>query len=513
MYLENTKLKTPGVFSFYGIHCDNIKISGVEIRSFGCTNGDGLDFDGSRNVRISDCILETGDDSISLKTLDPAYPCENFVISNCIMKSRWAALRIGPESSADMRNCSVTNCVFQDCNDGLKIQTNSGGIFEDFNFSNITMRNVRRPVLMTQNYFRMGSKDPGIRPVASLIRRVHIDGITAYMPQENPKHEAYMVFTGMPAKSIQDISLNNLNIVFYGGGTEEEARRVKIPELLDYTEYYFEARYFLGSLPAAGIYLRHINGFKMTNSFLRVENADARPLVFANHLQNARFAGISGSGPAAALIRTALCENTIFRDCDLNGSPADYPASTGSRLDEEIVSYTGEALEVEAEMAAWAADTDAAECSRLYRRLPPETFSAEASESAGYSVRFNTQLDLPGEAEPAKFRTWLYFPAVRGNIQVNVDGRIIGTHRVPPEYQRRYSWALDLTAYLADRNLNLTIDAEMPGLPERQDGLKRREGKGKWFGLLLPPEIGREDGGNRETEGRVSLVPDIFGTL
>jgi polygalacturonase len=214
MYLENIKIKEPSVFSFYGIHCDNIRICGVEIRSFGCTNGDGLDFDGSRNVRISDCILETGDDSISLKTLDPAYPCENFVISNCIMRSRWAAVRIGPESSADMRNCCVTNCVFQDCEDGLKIQTNSGGIFEDFSFSNITMRDVRRPVLMTQNYFRMGSKDSGIRPTSGIIRRVHIDGITAHMPHKNPMREAYMVLTGMTDKSIQDVSLNNLKIVF-----------------------------------------------------------------------------------------------------------------------------------------------------------------------------------------------------------------------------------------------------------------------------------------------------------
>jgi hypothetical protein len=485
----------------------------VEIRSFGSTNGDGIVFDGSRKVRISVCILETGDDSISLKTLDPAYPCENFVISNCIMRSRWAAVRLGPESSADMRDCSVTNCVFQDCNDGLKIQTNSGGIFEDLTFSNITMRDVRRPILMTQNYFRMGSKDPGIRPVSGMIRRVHIDGITAYMPHKNPKHEAYMVLTGMPGKSIQDISINNLNMLFYGGGGAEEARRVKIPELLDYTEYYFEARYFLGSLPAAGIFLRHIEGFKMSNSFLRVENADARPLVFANHLQNARFAGISGLGPAAALIRTALCENTIFRDCDFNGRPAGYPESAVRGLDEEIASYTRDALETEAEMAAWAADTDAAECSRLCRKLPPETFRAEAAETAGYAVRFSTKLNLPEAAETVKSRTWLYFPALRGNIRVSLDGRIIGTREVPPEYQRRYSWALDLTAHLAGGELNLSIEAEMPGLPERQDGLKSREGNGRWFGLLLPPEIGRDDGGNRETEGRVSPSPDIFGAL
>jgi hypothetical protein len=333
------------------------------------------------------------------------------------------------------------------------------------------------------------------------------------MPHENPKYEAYMVFTGMPDKSIQNITLNNLKVVFYGGGTEAEARRVTVPELLDYTEYYFEARYFLGSLPAAGIYLRHIDGFTMTNSFLNVVHADARPFIFANHLQNVRFTSVSGSGPAAALIKTACCENVIFRDCDCNGSPVDYPAGSDSGLDKKIAAYTGEALAVEAEMAAWAADTDAAECSRLYHTLLPETFTAEGPETAGYAVRFSTTLKLPEDAASAKSRTWLYFPAVRGDLQVTVNGKIIGTHKVPPEYQRRYSWAVDITPYADGGELKLAIDVDMPGLPEKQDGLKYRVGNGKWHGMLLPPEIGREDGGNRETAGRVSPTPDIFGHL
>jgi hypothetical protein len=345
-----------------------------------------------------------------------------------------------------------------------------------------------------------------------MIRRVHIDGITAFMPHENPKYEAYIVLTGMTDKSLQDIGLDNLKIVFYGGGNEEEARRAAVPELLDYTEYYFEARYFLGSLPAAGIYLRHLDGFKMTNALLRVENADARPFIFANHLQNARFHGVSGFGPAAALIKTALCENVVFRDCDLNGGPVDYPASTDGALDKALAAYTEEALQVAAEMAAWAADTDAAECSRLYRKLTSETFRVEASKTAGYSVRFRAALNLKGAGGSAKARLWLYFPAVRGNIQVSAGDRIIGTRRIPPEYRRRYSWALDITAQAAGE-LELAIDAEMPGPPEKQDGLKSRDGTGPWFGLLLPPEIGIEDGGNRETGGRVSPPPDIFGFL
>jgi hypothetical protein len=164
-------------------------------------------------------------------------------------------------------------------------------------------------------------------------------------------------------------------------------------------------------------------------------------------------------------------------------------------------------------MAAWAADTDAAECSRLYRRLPPETFRAEASESAGYTVRFSAKLNFSGSAGIEKSRVWLYFPAVRGDIQVRVQQKTIGIRAVPREYHRRYSWALDLGPCLTKDELDLSIDAQMPGLPEQRDGLKSRNENGVWYGLLLPPEIGVEDGGTRETANRVSPPPEIFGFL
>jgi hypothetical protein len=108
---------------------------------------------------------------------------------------------------------------------------------------------------------------------------------------------------------------------------------------------------------------------------------------------------------------------------------------------------------------------------------------------------------------------WLYFPAVRGDAQVSAGGKIIGVHKLPEDYQRKYSWAVEIPSWAVCGETEIRIDADMPGLPEKQDDFKRRGRNGKWFGLLLPPEIGIEDGGTRETPGRVSPPPDIFGPL
>jgi hypothetical protein len=504
MYLEDIRLKDPGVYAFYGIHCDGIDINNVEVRSWDCGNGDGLDFDGSRNVRITNCFLETGDDSISPKSLDPAYPCENFVISNCIMRSRWAAIRIGPESSADMRNITVTNCVFEDCNDGLKIQTCSGGVFEDLVFSGLTMRNVRRPVLMTLNYFRFGSKDPEIRPKGSVIRRVVIDGVTAFMPRENPLEQAYIVVSGMPQSPIRDISLNNLKVNFYGGGGAAEAERICVPELLDYTERYFEPRFFMGSLPAAGLYLRHIEGLQINNCAFTVENADVRPVIFGCDIPGASLVNVSGRGPAAALIWTALSGELIRRGCRFNNAAADEIPCTGEDRNAALAAYGDTVCGLEAVMDAWAAATDQAEACRLYRRFLPEDFVPRAGAS-GDTVIFPAKFSVTETGS----RIWLYFPMARGDMEVRADGKVLGSHRLPADYQRRYSWALDMGLSQGDGEHTLEIEITMPGLPEK--GLCIRGPDGKLYGLVFPPEIGVEDGGGRFAPGRVSPPPDIFG--
>ena len=80
---------------------------------------DGIDVDSCKDVRIDGCNINTGDDSISLKSgrgLDGARlakPCENILITNCTLSdSNFARIGIGSETSGGVRNVRIENCHF-----------------------------------------------------------------------------------------------------------------------------------------------------------------------------------------------------------------------------------------------------------------------------------------------------------------------------------------------------------------------------------------------------------------
>jgi len=96
--VRDVTLIRPASFTSLFVGCRDLLFDGVRVRSRDTGNGDGLDFDGCERVRIANCDLDTGDDTIGLKSMIPDRPVQDFVITNCLLSSTWAAIRIGPES-------------------------------------------------------------------------------------------------------------------------------------------------------------------------------------------------------------------------------------------------------------------------------------------------------------------------------------------------------------------------------------------------------------------------------
>jgi hypothetical protein len=112
--------------------CDNVRIHAITIRNnlFG-PNTDGLDINGCRDVRISDCDLTCGDDAIILKSMSDARACERVAISNCILASNCAAIGLGAETSHAIRDVSVTGCVVRQALRAIQIEMWDPGIIEN----------------------------------------------------------------------------------------------------------------------------------------------------------------------------------------------------------------------------------------------------------------------------------------------------------------------------------------------------------------------------------------------
>lgn len=193
--------------------CDRVFIRGLYIYSdleMGA-NADGIDLDGCSNVCISDCIIETADDAIVLKTTNThgkSLPCENIVVSNCVLTSSSTALKMGTESHNDFRHILFNNCVIRNSNRGLSIVIRDGGTAENIKFSNITMDLNRR------HFNWWGNADPiwlviKKRKEESRIGRINnitFDNVLAYA-QGTAKIEGFD-----KDHRITDVYLNNVKI-------------------------------------------------------------------------------------------------------------------------------------------------------------------------------------------------------------------------------------------------------------------------------------------------------------
>ncbi len=86
--------------------CEDVSINGLKINNTSyAANTDGIDIDCSRNVTVSDCIIDTGDDAITLrgspgKLKDKTRVCENIVVSNCVVASSSTATTLRPSLAA-----------------------------------------------------------------------------------------------------------------------------------------------------------------------------------------------------------------------------------------------------------------------------------------------------------------------------------------------------------------------------------------------------------------------------
>lgn len=120
---------------------DAIRVTGIRILNPAqAPNSDGIDITGCRNVIISGCQIDTGDDAICLKTLPDGRSCEQVIVQNCILRTHCVGLKLGSsESYQDMRQIVMSHCVVVGSHRAIGVYSNSGAVIEDVLFSHITM--------------------------------------------------------------------------------------------------------------------------------------------------------------------------------------------------------------------------------------------------------------------------------------------------------------------------------------------------------------------------------------
>lgn len=278
IHIEDLTLRNSAMWMQHYLDCDYVTLRGLNVHNHVASNNDMIDIDGCRNVFISDCIGDTDDDALTLKSTG-ARPTEHVVISNCILSSHCNALKAGTESAGGFNDIVISNCVIRPSSAkevisgrreglaGIALEIVDGGALDRVAISNIVIEGTTSPIFMRLGDRARPPKPSDPKPPVGTFRNVSISNIIATGASTNG-----CPFSGIPGHPIENISLSNIHISFAGGGPSD------ITDVPEEESQYPECTMF-GTLPAYGFFFRHAKNVHLRDIELTCVNPDPRPSV------------------------------------------------------------------------------------------------------------------------------------------------------------------------------------------------------------------------------------------
>ncbi|MCF8379023.1 MAG: glycoside hydrolase family 28 protein [Bacteroidales bacterium] len=275
-----TILNSPS-WTVHPVYCENVTIDNISIiQPYESPNTDGINPESCKNVRISDCFVDCGDDCVTIKSgyneigRKINIPCENIVITNCTFAHGRSAVGIGSETSGGVKNVLISNCVFQNTYRGLRIKTGRGrgNTVENIRATNIIMDNVGTGISIDMYY---DDKDESKNPVDETtpffknIRYSHISGINIKKAGE--------IF-GLPEAPVDGLTFED---VVFSAETGMEVKFVKDLSFRE-VEIYVQEGTALTIRDSDGIYIRNFCSKNYNTEVPAIEVENTRKAIFNN---------------------------------------------------------------------------------------------------------------------------------------------------------------------------------------------------------------------------------------
>ncbi len=206
--IEGVRIRRSPMWELHPLLCTNVIVRGVNIDSHG-PNNDGCDPESSRDVLIENCVFDTGDDCIAIKSGRNSdgrrigLPSENIIIRRCTMKDGHGGVVIGSEISGGCRNVFAEDCVMDSPNleRVLRLKSNAvrGGVIENIFMRNITVGQVKDAVLQVDFLYEEGPSG-AYKPIA---RNIVMENITV------DKTPRLLNVVGFPGAEIEAVRIYN----------------------------------------------------------------------------------------------------------------------------------------------------------------------------------------------------------------------------------------------------------------------------------------------------------------
>jgi polygalacturonase len=314
--LRDFSILKGGHFALLATGCDNMTIDNLLID----TDRDGLDIDCCRNVRVTNCTINSPwDDAICPKSsysLGYARPTENVTIANnfvtggyelgSVLSGGWkrfpetthvireGRIKCGTESNGGFRNITITGNVIELCK-GIALESSDGAFLEDIAITGNTMREiVDAPLFLRLN---RRNRNPKETTRSGTLKRVVISDIVSHLSASSTSS----VFSGVAENMIEDVKITNCyfghqglpNEMRIGFGSEKRPmpdwKGITVPELED---GYPEPVHF-GPTPCHGFFIRHLRNLEMSHVEIQPESPDPRPAFSLSDVHRADFFAIT----------------------------------------------------------------------------------------------------------------------------------------------------------------------------------------------------------------------------
>lgn len=277
--IEGVTILNSPFWTINPVGCDDLVVHGVKITNpDDGWNTDGINPSSCSNVRISDCFISVGDDCITIKSgrdfdgRKYAKPCENITVTNCIMLAGHGGVVIGSEMSGGVRNVTISNCVFNGTDAGIRLKASRGrgGVVESIRVDNIVMRNISKNAFIFNLFYDKTSKVEAVTERTPVFRNVHISNVTGI----DVKKVGFI--TGIEEMPISEISFDNLNMTAQEGFTAETASNLHFTNISIATE----KGPSLGFLKCDGVILNNVrSNSPLPNQAIVEVNASKNVLV------------------------------------------------------------------------------------------------------------------------------------------------------------------------------------------------------------------------------------------
>jgi hypothetical protein len=227
--IEDVTIRNSPFWTINPVYCDNVTVRGVTIDNPDSSpNTDGIDPESCRNVHISDCHINAGDDCITIKSGRDRQarrinrPAENYTITNCTMLHGHGGVVIGSEMSGGVSQIAISNSVFDGTDRGIRIKSTRGrgGVVENVRVSNIVMRNIRDEAI-TLNVYHSDVPPEPLSDRTPRFRNIHISGVTGSATQAG-------LLVGLAESPLQNVSIEDVNLIAKQGFTIRDANDIRL---------------------------------------------------------------------------------------------------------------------------------------------------------------------------------------------------------------------------------------------------------------------------------------------